>query len=366
MAIRNTFDPNYAVHPGEFLDELLESVRMEQAELAMRLNITPKHVSNIVNGKAAITAKTALRLEYVFPDRPAHYWLGLQETHDLFEARQGELGKAKEQGRSEEWLKNFDVEVLERAGYIPELDSGAGRRERVSSLLKFFGCSSIEAWDRVYGAVASRRFSGHRDERGSLSLAWLRKGQIDSAARVRSIPRFDRREFGRALRRAKPLSRRSNASIPDELQRQCASAGVLLAVREPLPNMEPASAAFWLRGTPCIQLSSKLQTNDELWLDFAREAAYVMEGKTYEVSLNEGDEYEVEHTSADDWLVSWEQCLAFAASENFSIEAINGFACEVGAHPGVVVGILQRANLVPKDTELNALKSRIEYAVVEL
>lgn len=365
MAIKNTFSPNYSVHPGEFLNEILESVHMEQAELAMRLSITPKHLSNIVNGKASITAKTALALEFVFPDRSARYWLGLQEAYDLSEARQSMDNKLEYEKRSEEWLGSFNIDALGRAGYVSGLDREVGVEENVSSLLRFFGCSSIEAWDRVYGAVALK--GCHRwDERGSLSLAWLRKGQIDSTERVGSLPRFDRRTFRRALRKIRPLTLRSGNSMTRELQLQCAEAGVLLSVREPLPTMEPASAAFWLRGTPCVQLSSGLRTNDELWLDFAREASYVLEGKTYEISLNEGADQEIAVEAADEWLVSWERCIAFAAEGDFSSAAIENFANEVGVHPGVIVGMLQRANLIAKDSALNALKTRIEYAIVEL
>lgn len=364
MAIENTFSPNYAIHPGEFLGELLEDVHMEQVELAMRLDITPKHVSNIVNGKVAVTAKTAFALEYVFADRPARYWLGLQESFDLFEVRRGLLEREAEQANPGKWLESFDVDVLERAGYLPAFGSQDGVQERVSALLKFFGCSSIEAWNRIYGAAGLRRGGGRWDERGSLSLAWLRKGQVDSAKRAQAIPRFDRRAFGRALTRIKGLSQRSEGTMERELQRQCAEVGVVLSMQDPLPTMDSTSAAFWLRNTPCVQVSKSLQTNDELWLDFAREAAYVLGGKTYEVSLN-GKEWQVAPIDTmEEWLIPWEHCLAFVSKEDFSIAAVKDFAVQEGVHPGIVVGVLQRAKLVAEDSPLNALKSRIEYAMV--
>ncbi|MEG0016595.1 MAG: HigA family addiction module antitoxin [Gordonibacter sp.] len=366
MAIENTFSPNYAVHPGEYLGELLEYSRMEQVELAVRLNITPKHVSNMVNGKVAVTAKTALALEYVFPDRPARYWLGLQDAYDLFEARRDLLDFGNERANSKKWLESFDMDVLERAGYLPVLGSQEGMQEHTSSLLKFFGCSSIEAWNRIYGTVALRKTGGHWDERGSLLLAWLRKGQVDASERVQSLPRFDRRAFGRSLPRIKRLSQRSDGTVVRDMQRQCAEVGVMLSIQDPLPDMDAASAAFWLRNTPCVQVSKGLQTNDELWLDFAREAAYVLKGKTYEVSLN-GEEWRLAPVeSVEEWLIPWSHCLAFASKEDFSIRAVRDFAVEEGVHPGIVVGMLQRAKLVAEKSPLNELKSRIEYGIVEL
>ena len=60
------FQPNYAIHPGEYLEELLEVRGMSQAELAIRLGISRKHISNVVNGKASITAELAHALKNIY------------------------------------------------------------------------------------------------------------------------------------------------------------------------------------------------------------------------------------------------------------------------------------------------------------
>ena len=52
----------HAFHPGEFLAEELEERSMSGAELARILNIPQNRVSEILNGKRAITVDTALRL----------------------------------------------------------------------------------------------------------------------------------------------------------------------------------------------------------------------------------------------------------------------------------------------------------------
>ena len=364
MAIDNAFHPDYAVHPGKYLDELLECVRMEQAELAVRAGITPKHLSNIVNGKASVTAKTAVALEHVFPDRPARYWLGLQEAYDEFEARKASEASV-DLSEAQRWLDGFDIDALARAGYVPEAVSEGGTRERVSALLKFFGCASIEAWRKLYGGLAA--LARLQDERGSLSLAWMRKGQVDAAERAQSLPRFDRRSFGRVLRASRGLASGSGADVALELQSRCADAGVLLALVDPLPAMEARSATFWLANTPCIQLRSTLDVEDELWLDFAWETAKVMQGKTYLVSL--GDDDWREETVEDggfSWLVSWEQSLSFASQGDFSEDAVGRFVQEAGVRPGIVVGLLQRFGFVPWDSPLNKMKSRAEYAVVKM
>ncbi len=71
-----------AFHPGEFLAEELDERGMTGAELARALNIPQNRVSEIFNGKRAVTVDTALRLARWIGSSP-QYWLNLQQIHDL-------------------------------------------------------------------------------------------------------------------------------------------------------------------------------------------------------------------------------------------------------------------------------------------
>ena len=52
MAIKNEFVPKFAVHPGRMLLEEIKARHMSQVEFAERTSMTPKHLSEIINGKA--------------------------------------------------------------------------------------------------------------------------------------------------------------------------------------------------------------------------------------------------------------------------------------------------------------------------
>ena len=74
-------------HPGEVLrEEFLKPLKMSQYALAKALAIPQMRVSEIVNGKRAITPDTALRLARYF-GTSAEFWLGMQATFDLEQAR---------------------------------------------------------------------------------------------------------------------------------------------------------------------------------------------------------------------------------------------------------------------------------------
>jgi antitoxin HigA-1 len=77
----------HALHPGEHLAEELEELCMSAAELARQLDVPTHRVTEIMNGRRAITGDTALRLAHFF-GTTAEFWLNLQSLYELRIARQ--------------------------------------------------------------------------------------------------------------------------------------------------------------------------------------------------------------------------------------------------------------------------------------
>lgn len=83
--------PISPIHPGEILqEEFLDPLALSQYRLARDMNVPPRRINEIVHGKRAITADTALRLARYFgtTDR---FWLNLQVHYDL-ETQRRKLG----------------------------------------------------------------------------------------------------------------------------------------------------------------------------------------------------------------------------------------------------------------------------------
>ncbi len=75
------------VHPGEVLRlDFLEPMGVSQYRLAKGMGVPPRRVNEIVLGKRAITADTALRLGRFF-GMEAEFWVNLQALFDLESAR---------------------------------------------------------------------------------------------------------------------------------------------------------------------------------------------------------------------------------------------------------------------------------------
>ena len=71
-----------ATHPGEILGDELETLAVSANALARDLDVPVNRVTEIVNGKRAVTADTALRLARYFGTAP-QFWLNLQTAYDL-------------------------------------------------------------------------------------------------------------------------------------------------------------------------------------------------------------------------------------------------------------------------------------------
>jgi addiction module HigA family antidote len=80
MSTKKLLDP---IRPGEILrEDFMESLSISINQLSRDLAVPPNRISEIVNGKRAITADTALRLQRYFKIE-AQFWLNLQSEYDL-------------------------------------------------------------------------------------------------------------------------------------------------------------------------------------------------------------------------------------------------------------------------------------------
>ncbi len=71
-----------AIHPGEILADELEEIAVTPTELARQLRVPANRITQIVQGKRAMTGDTALRLGHWF-GTSAQFWLNLQSAYDL-------------------------------------------------------------------------------------------------------------------------------------------------------------------------------------------------------------------------------------------------------------------------------------------
>jgi addiction module antidote protein, HigA family len=80
------------VHPGEvLLEDFMKPLGLSQYRVAKDIGVSPIRISQIIHGKRAITADTAMRLSRYF-GTSAEVWLRLQARYDL-EVAQEQIGE---------------------------------------------------------------------------------------------------------------------------------------------------------------------------------------------------------------------------------------------------------------------------------
>jgi addiction module HigA family antidote len=77
-----TYNGLPAIHPGEYLTEILEELRVSQAEFARAIGVSPMRISHVTKGTRPVTAELALLFGHAFDQSP-QYWMNLQADFDL-------------------------------------------------------------------------------------------------------------------------------------------------------------------------------------------------------------------------------------------------------------------------------------------
>jgi HTH-type transcriptional regulator / antitoxin HigA len=355
------YRPSTVTPPGATLADLLEERGIKQNELAVRLGVTAKFVNELILGKVSITPKTALLLERAL-SVPADFWLTRDAHYQASLVRAQSIEELEAQC---DWLNELPLREMEKWGWISR---GSTVAERVAQCFRFFAVATVDAWraqyvHRVSGSAAWRMSSHGSQAEGAVS-AWLRQGEI-AALQLQCKP-FDKSCLLSALERARELTLEADPQkfIP-LLQRTFGDCGVAIVfVRA--PKGCPASGAVrWMApDRALIQLSLRYKTNDHLWFTLFHECAHLMlHAKKIlflEVKdMNDKDEDEA-NEFAGNWLIPQEKFSDFKSGA-ISRTAIVRFAEKLGIAPGIVVGRLQKEELIHW-SQHNDLKIRYEWS----
>lgn len=132
-----TFEPDYAVAPGDTLLEVMESLEMTQKDLAVRTGLTEQTLTRIFKGDQPISYETANRLELV-TQVPAKLWNNLEAQYREQKAKRDERRRLES---NIEWLKTIPTkELIDRSYIEPDRDQVVLLRRTLS----FYGVSSVQ------------------------------------------------------------------------------------------------------------------------------------------------------------------------------------------------------------------------------
>ena len=104
------------VHPGESLKDYIDEMGLSQKELALRLGVSQKHISQIISGKARISSDLALRLSAV-SGIEAQFWANLQVNYDIRCAEYDEIFTVTEEELAKVMKQRKIIRYMEEKEY---------------------------------------------------------------------------------------------------------------------------------------------------------------------------------------------------------------------------------------------------------
>lgn len=328
--------PDYVVSTGDFIAEWMENEGINAAELARRLGVTAKHVSELLSGKAPLSHRMALALERV-TGIPSRIWNQHESGYRTDLAR---LEEADAFAAQYDRAKAFPLTYLRKSKAItadPRDHAGT-----VQQLLTVLGVASLAAFDVTWsrGSVAYRRSAVGHDH--ALKLAtWLALAERHHED-LGDLPAFD----STALRALIPTLRELTTKDPQEAAAEAVGrlheVGVILCFIPAVPGLGIFGATRWLNGRPIVQLSLLQKTDDQFWFTLFHELGHVLLHGDKGLYLN-GDEAQTEDEAnafAADTLIPLEAAHRIPTGRD--IAAVEALAADLGIAPSIVLGRAQR------------------------
>jgi addiction module HigA family antidote len=327
-----SYEPDYAVAPGETLKETIESLNMTQKELATRTGLTEQTIIRIFKGEQPITYETANKLELV-TGVPARFWNNLESNY------REQLAKIEEKAKLEKeikWLDTIEYKELVKRKII---ENSKDKYLILKQVFTFFGVSSVDAWKNIWKKpeVAAKRSHAFETNQGSASI-WIRIGEIE-ANKINCEP-FNREKFKDALIKIRRLTTENiETSIP-KMQKLCSASGVALVLVPEMKKVPWSGASKWLNSEiALIILNLRGKSEDKFWFSFFHEAGHILndnKGRLY-IADNSNDPEELKANQfAADFLIPAKYNKLIAALN--SKKQITDLAHELGISPGIVAG----------------------------
>lgn len=357
-------EPDWVSPPGDTIARLMEMREIGADDMAAAMSLSSIEFDALIQGRRRLTGALAKALSDNLGSTP-RFWLARDKSYLRDLTRLGQTDPAT----TDDWLRSMPVTSMRRFGWLAK--NIRHRNCLAEELLSFFGCKSLPEWGERYstgiGAVAFRTsLSFPADDMAT--LVWLRIGEMQ-ADRTQVRP-YSVAEFKDLLPNLKQISAHKRpASIMERLRDACYSAGVnVTSARAPLGCRASGASWFDANGNPVIHLSFRHLSDDHLWFTFFHEAAHIiLHGHSHidgdgVLSMSAEDErHELEaDLYAREMLLPEQFRTRLVRFGGSTPNAIRRVAREAGVTPGIVVGQLEKENVIPYG-RLSTMKRRYRW-----
>lgn len=269
MSDSTRFEPDYALGAGEHLGNVLAGLGMSQSDLAARTGISAKHINQLIKKNLPVTPETATQLEYV-TKIDAETWMSLDAHYQALQAHQ----KTRQRLAADlDWLDQFNLKELAKRRIIPAAERSV---ETLEALLRFFGISDIQGWNRVWQpSMATFRQSPSFRPDTTPTTIWLRAGQL-AAQSLRTCP-YDQRALVAEISELRTLTRLEPGAGLHRAREVLAGVGIALVLVAEFDRCHASGATWWAsKDKAVVMLSNRGKREDRLWFTLFHELGHLL------------------------------------------------------------------------------------------
>ena len=327
-----------ATPPGETIREQLQDRGMTQKEFAVRMDLTEKHVSRLINGDVQLTPEMAVRLEMVL-GVPAAFWNRLEAIY------REKLIKAMEENEMESdiaFVRQFPYTEMAKLGWVTATSVIS---ERVVCLRQFFEVARLVLIEQPGIAPIAYRRQAVSEKADYALLAWAQKAKRE--ARKIETQKIDLARLESML----PEFRKMTMLPPEEfcprLEGMLASCGVAIVFLPHIKGSFLHGAAFCDGKKIVVGLTVRGKYADKFWFSFFHELAHILHGDIGKAEGLSQDDEDSADAFARQILVPDDEFMLFVRAGDFSRDSIFAFAMRQQVSAGVIVGRLQQDKHIP-------------------
>lgn len=341
-----------AIPAGESIREQLSYRNMSQKEFAIRMGLSEKHVSHLLNGRVELTQSVALKLEAVL-GVPASFWNNLEAIYrEKLERVTYELGLEEDS----ELAASFPYAKMANLGWIVPTRK---KTEKALNLRKFFEVASLKALSELCVPGIAYRTMTDTSTKDYHLAAWAQKAKLE--ARQHKVEKINIEKLKQNLPTIREMTLKEPKEFCDELIKIYAGCGVALVFLPHIGGSFLHGATFTYGDHIVMGLTVRGKDADKFWFSMFHELCHIFENH-----INPACDYKEEWEQkadefARDTLIPPAEFQNFLQEACFSKGCIIEFSKQIGIAPGIVVGRLQKEEYITFD-RFNDLKDKYEIA----
>ena len=337
-----------ATPPGATIKEQLLDRGLSQKEFAVRMGMSEKHISKLINGEVQLTSDVAVRLEMVL-GVPAKFWNKLEATY------REKLVKAKvenDMDTDKELAKKLPYREMSKNGWVPETRDTT---EKVIYLRKYFEVVNLGIIkDMHLSKIACRRLA--ETEKSNLALlAWAQKAKLEARTIETSLVNLE--TLKKSLPEIRSMTTMNPSDFCPKLIELLSGCGIALVFLPHIGGSFLHGATFYDGKKIVVGLTVRGKDADKFWFSLFHELGHILLGHINQPNGTTEEDEAAADSFAKETLIPTEEFNAFTDQNDFSKAAICAFAQEKHILCGIVVGRLQKEGFI-NYSRCNDLKTK--------